>query len=272
MDWSLALASQGLEPVIEHIAEADAWGLSVPQAEHARALAIIQQYRIENRGWPWRREVAQPDFVFDAGSVIWVLLMGTFYWLSVADPHLKAAGLMDVAAVSQGEWWRLVTAVFLHGDIAHLATNLAVGFVLLGLALGRYGTGIGALAALLAGVAGNVLVWLLCSPPRAGLGASGMVLGALGLVAAQWFALRAFHPRIWVTGLAAGGMLFVLLGLSPGTDVLAHAGGFAGGLLLGIVPAHWPQLARNGRANLLAGAAFAGLTVVAWWLALRAAT
>lgn len=270
MDWSLALLSQGIEPGIEHVAEADTWGLSVPVAEHARALAIIQQYRLETRGWPWRREVALPDFVFDAGSLVWVLLIGAFHWLASADPGIKAVGLMDVAAVSAGQWWRLVTAVFLHSDVAHLATNLAVGFVLLGLALGRYGTGVGALAALLAGVTGNLLVWLLCEPPRAGLGASGMVLGALGLLAAQWVALRRLPPRFWITGLLAGAMLFVLLGLNPGTDVLAHAGGFLGGLALGIVPAHWPRLARNGPANLLAGAAFAVLTIVAWTLALGA--
>jgi len=269
MDWSLALLSQGIEPGIEHILEADAWGLSVPLAEHARALTIIQQYRTENRGWPWRRELALPDFVFDAGSLVWVLLIGAFFGLSEADPHFKAAGVMDVAAVSRGEWWRLVTAVFLHADVAHLATNSAIGFVLLALALGRYGTGIGALAALLAGVFGNAVVWLLCAAPRTGLGASGMVLGALGLLAAQWFALREAHPRVWLTGLGAGGLLFMLLGSSPGTDVLAHAGGFVGGLLLGIVPAHYPKLARNGAANLLAGFLFAALTLTAWWLALR---
>lgn len=269
MDWSLALASQGIEPVIEHVPEADAWALRVPQAEHARALAIIQQYRVENRGWPWRRELALPDVVFDAGSLIWVLVIAAFFALSEADPQFKSAGAMSVAAVSHGAWWRLVTAVFLHADIAHLATNATIGFVLLALALGRYGTGIGALAALLAGVFGNVVVWLLCAPPRTGLGASGMVLGALGLLAAQWFALRQVPARVWLAGLGAGVLLFLLLGSSPGTDLLAHAGGFLGGLLLGIVPAHYPRLARNGPANLAAGIAFAALAVLAWWLALR---
>ena len=66
-------------------------------------------------------------------------------------------------------------------------------------------------------------------------------------------------------------LLFLLLGSSPGTDSLAHAGGFLGGVLLGIVPAHYPKLARNGPANLLAGFAFAALTLLAWWLALRQA-
>jgi membrane associated rhomboid family serine protease len=269
MDWSLALLSQGIEPVIEHVPEAGAWGLRVPLAEHARALAIIQQYRTENRGWPWRRELALPDVVFDAGSLIWVLLIGVFFALGETDAAFKSAGVMDVAAVSRGQWWRLLTAVFLHADMAHLATNAAVGFVLLALALGRYGTGIGALAALLAGAFGNAVVWLLCAPPRTGLGASGMVLGALGLLAAQWVALREVPARVWLAGLGAAVLLFLLLGSSPGTDLLAHAGGFVGGVLLGIVPAHYPKLARNGPANLLAGLLFAALTLVAWWLALR---
>ena len=270
MDWSLVLLSQGIEPVIEHVPEVESWGLRVPEAAHAQALAILRQYRAEIHNWPWRREMALPDFVFDAGSLLWVVLMAAFFWLTEADPGVKSAGVLDVAAVRHGQWWRLVTAVFLHGDVAHLATNSALGFVLLGLALGRYGTGIGALAALLAGVAGNALVCLACAPPRTGLGASGMVLGALGLLGAQWFALRGTPLRYWVTGAGASGLLFLLLGLSPGTDVLAHAGGFLAGVLLGIAPAHSRTLAGNAPANLLAGLVFAALTATAWWFAFRA--
>jgi len=43
----------------------------------------------------------------------------------------------------------------------HLASNLSIGFVLLGLVMGRWGTATGMLAALLAGIGGNVGNWLL---------------------------------------------------------------------------------------------------------------
>ena len=272
MDWSLVLVSQGIEASIEYCEETGAWALGVPAADHDRALASIRQYRIENRRWPWQREVPLPDFVFDAGSLAWVVLNVCFYALSEQDAHFRAAGVMDVAAISHGQWWRLFTAMFLHGDLAHLSTNAAIGFVLLGLVMGRYGTGVGVLAALLAGAAGNVLVWWLCAAPRAGLGASGLVLGALGLLAAQTVAAwrGSFRPpRVVIVGLAGGLMLFTLLGLSPGTDVLAHSGGFVAGVGVGAGLVFAPKLQRNGLVNLLAGLVFTALVVVSWWLALR---
>jgi len=52
MDWSLVLASQGIEHVLNHTAETG-WSLVVAEAEHPAALAAIRQYRLENRRWPW---------------------------------------------------------------------------------------------------------------------------------------------------------------------------------------------------------------------------
>ena len=64
-------------------------------------------------------------------------------------------------------------------------------------------------------------------------------------------------------------MLFTLLGLSPGTDILAHSGGFLAGVLLGAGLALASQLPRNGLANVLAGMVFTALVMICWWLALR---
>lgn len=271
MDWSLVLVSQGIETAIEHSETAGGWALAVSPEDYERALAAIRQYRAENRGWPWQRALLLPEFVFDAGSVVWAILLALFYWLMAAVPRLQDAGLMDNAAVSRGAWWRPFTAVVLHHDVGHLATNLAFGLLLLGLAMGRFGTGIGVLAAYLAGVGGNVAVWLLCQPAHRSLGASGMVMGALGLLAGQSFALwkRPHGSRHVLAGVVGGVFLFILFGVAPGTDTVAHAGGFAAGLLFGMGLSRGPALARNGRANLLAGILFAALVMLSWWAALR---
>jgi membrane associated rhomboid family serine protease len=63
-------------------------------------------------------------------------------------------------------------------------------------------------------------------------------------------------------------MLFVLLGLNPGTDVVAHFGGFVSGLLLGSLLALAPKLAQKTLVNLGAGFLFTALVVVSWLLAL----
>jgi hypothetical protein len=66
-------------------------------------------------------------------------------------------------------------------------------------------------------------------------------------------------------------MLFALLALTPGTDVMAHLGGFLCGLLLGLMLSLVPEIAHKPRANLLTGLLFAILVIVPWWLVLRSA-
>jgi rhomboid protease GluP len=270
MDWSLALASQGIEPVIEQT-EDGTWMLLVPASAYNTAMATIRQYRLENLRWPWRRPIFKNRTVFDWASVGWLLLVIGIYWLAETRAGMQEAGIMNGAAVARGEWWRLFTAVWLHADLGHLATNGAFGVLLLGLTMGRYGTGLGLLAAYVAGVGGNVASWLIHGEGHRSLGASGMVMGALGLVAVQSLELLKQAPhalRFAVGGVAAGIMLFVLLGLSPGTDVIAHLGGFAGGLVLGALMVAAAEPTRNALVNLAAGLLFAVLVVWTWSLAL----
>jgi membrane associated rhomboid family serine protease len=65
--------------------------------------------------------------------------------------------------------------------------------------------------------------------------------------------------------LLAGVLLFVFLGVSPGTDVVAHLGGFITGLLFGSLLAIAPRLTHRPRVNLAAGILFAALVILPWW-------
>jgi rhomboid protease GluP len=271
MEWSLVLVSQGIEPTIECL-EGVGWGLWVAEPEYAKALQALLLYQLENRHWRWQQTIFRPaGYLFDWGSLIWVVVICAFFWLANEPSPLRAAGLMDSAEVLQGQWWRLFTAVWLHGDLAHLAGNAVFGFVLLGLAMGRFGTGTGLLAAYLAGVCGN-LTALVLSARHASLGASGMVMGGLGLLAVQSASAwrRSPHlPKHLVSGIFGALMLFVLLGLTPGTDVLAHSGGFVGGLALGGLLALAPALSQKPIPNLMSGVILVGLIAWPWWLAVR---
>jgi rhomboid protease GluP len=275
MDWSLVLVSQGIETHIDCSENGAGWGLVVAEPEYGKALRALRQYRVENRGWPWQQEVFRPGFLFDWGSLAWALLLVLFFWL---DAHfdLHSPGFMFSTAVAKGQWWRLFTAMWLHADVGHLATNAIFGVLLLGFTMGRYGTGTGLLAAYLAGAGGNVMACLLSAGPHRSLGASGMVMGALGLLAAQswgqpWcWPLSARLVRRSLAGVLGGIMLFILFGLTPGTDVLAHLGGFLTGLLFGMVLVCVPSgSARNSCGQVLSGLAFAILVVLPWWLAWR---
>ena len=270
MDWSLVLASQGIETAIDEHPERG-WTLVVAEADLARAQEAIEQYRRENLNWPWRREVSEGGLLFDWAAALWVVINAALFSVNGTPSDLRPAGAMDVGALKHGEWWRLFTAEWLHADLLHLASNGVFGLLLLGFALGRFGTGVGLLAAYLAGTVGNVVSWLLHGEPHRSLGASGVVMGALGLLAAQSFTMLKQNPhaiRLAFGGVAGGGMLFMLLGLDPRSDVLAHAGGFFTGLGLAVALRQLPVLSRARHANAIAASGLAALLLLAWKLAL----
>ena len=273
MDWSLVLVSQGIETTIEPPAEDHGWQLAVATPDYARAAEALRQYLAENRRNVWVHELPLTGLWFDGRSVIWMLLLCVIFWLSETRLGvLRDAGVMSNEAVHAGQWWRLFTAVMLHGDLGHLATNVCTGVVLLGLAMGSFGPGLGVLAAFLSGVAGNVAGLLVYGETHRGLGASGMIMGALGLLTAQALAYRGggVTPKLLLLrGVAGGCLLLILLGTNPAADVIAHAAGFAAGILFGVLLVLFPtpparQASVNRAAELLCGA----LMVLAWGLAL----
>jgi rhomboid protease GluP len=275
MDWGLVLASQGIEHVVGWD-ETTGWALAVSGADHEKALAQIRLYRLENLQWRWRQPVFQPGLFFDWSSLAWVLLNILFYWWSEARADLRTLGMVDSAALARGQWCRLFTATWLHADIAHLATNMVFGFLFLGLVMGRYGPGVGVLAAYLAGAGGNLFAWWVYGANHLSLGASGVVTGALGLLAVQSATLlkrpNANTFRVFAAGIMAAVLLFALLGVSPESDVVAHAGGFICGLLLGVPLALASKHVHRSWPNLTAVILFTLLVILPWWLALTYAS
>ncbi len=268
MDWSLVLASDGIAALINK-AESG-WELIVDLPEYERAKAVLGQYQIENRGWRWRRELPGTDVVFHWGGLLWVLGMAAFYyWSTVRLPWLKSAGMVDSQAVRRGEWWRLFTAVTLHENLPHLISNAMTGLLLLGLAMARFGPCIAVLAAFLAGVAGNYASVIIDPAAHESLGASGMVTGALGLISVQSFApWRKYRPAapFLSRAVAAGVLILVLIGFSPGTDMVAHVGGFLAGAVLGL-GLGWVRPAALQRQGLnMAGGMVLGALVLGTWL------
>jgi membrane associated rhomboid family serine protease len=268
LDWSLVLISQGIEATIDHLDEKD-WNLLVTGDDYENAIKFIKQYRLENQRSSWRRTAFRPGILFDWAALAWALLAVCFYWMD-STIHLGDRGVMDNIAVFHGQWWRLFTAVWLHADLAHLGANVSIGFLLLGLAMGRLGAGTALLAAYLAGAGGNLLVCLVSqSTLHRSLGASGLVMGTLGLLAIQSLDLLRYNLAAWkyiLSGVVAGVMLFVLLGVAPGSDVLAHAGGFISGLVLGGIAVLVPSLSRP-RANFISSILFIVAVIVPWWCA-----
>jgi membrane associated rhomboid family serine protease len=268
MDWSLVLASQDIAVIINR-GEAG-WELIVDRQDYERAKAVLGQYQVENRGWRWRHEFPGTDVVFHWGGLFWALGLAAFYYLSmVRHPWLQRAGMVDSQAVLHGQWWRLFTAVTLHENLPHLVSNAVTGFLLLGLAMARFGPGVAVLAAFLAGAAGNYASVLIDPAAHESLGASGMVTGALGLITVQSFApwrknraAASWLPR----AMAAGVLILVLIGFSPGSDTVAHVGGFVAGAVFGLALGWVRPAALQRDAPNMAGSIVLGALVAATWL------
>jgi rhomboid protease GluP len=273
MEWGLVLTSQGIEAVVENTEQG--WKLLVESKDFDRAQATLRQYRLENRGWQWRQPVPETGLLFHWGGAGWVAAVVAFYyWSAIRFPGIRSAGIFDSNKVRHGQWWRVWTAITLHENVPHLAANATIGFILIGLAMARYGAGVGLLAAFLAGAAGNVAGLLVYSQPHQGLGASGMVMGALGLVTVQSFSSwrkYQFGGRFFFRAVASGVMILALIGFSPESDVVSHVGGFIAGAIFGCgLACAAPERCQRGPANAGAFLALAALLLATWRQALRA--
>jgi membrane associated rhomboid family serine protease len=148
---------------------------------------------------------------------------------------IYAAGELDSAQVRAGEVERVVTALFLHADFAHVVGD-ALATAIFVSAVGDFiGPGLALLFCVAAGVAGNLFA-VLIDPGHLAIGFSTATFGALGLVAVLGFVAR-YHDRIarkraWLT-LGAGVSLLALLGAGERSDLLAHLAGLGAGALLG---------------------------------------
>jgi membrane associated rhomboid family serine protease len=144
-------------------------------------------------------------------------------------PAHEIAQGFTMIGVAHGEWWRIVTAAFLHYGIFHLGVNMYSLFfagTLLEQLIGRWRFALLYLAAGIAGSAGAIL-W---SPNQVTVGASGAIFGILGGL----FVLER-RGDISTGGQIAGLIvlnLIITFTLSAYISVGAHVGGLIAGVLL----------------------------------------
>jgi rhomboid protease GluP len=158
------------------------------------------------------------------------------------DPNvLFALGAVDGGLFARGEYWRLLTAMFLHGGVMHLGFNLWALYQLGGLFEMMFGSQRFILTWIAAGLIGSITSALFISPGSVSVGASGAIFGILGaLIPAVWRS-PVFRHQPWARGLVQQLMLWaginVFIGFTfPMIDNAAHLGGFGAGLLLGMIP------------------------------------
>lgn len=131
------------------------------------------------------------------------------------------------------EYWRLVTAGFLHGGLLHIAFNGWALFVLGAFVEEAFGTPRYLVIYFVSNVAGFFLSARL-NPNVASVGASAAIMGLLGAMVAFGHASNSAMGR-HIRNQALGWLAFNLVwGFMPGSNIdnYAHVGGFAGGFVI----------------------------------------
>ena len=167
--------------------------------------------------------------------------IAVFAWVAFDNPDsLTSSSLTQRQAdlvlfkplLAQGEWYRLVTAGFVHFGIIHIALNMWLLFQLgqlLEPAIGRIRFGLLYFAALLAGSAGALIM----QPNDFHGGASGAVFGLMG---AAFVGLRHRGVNPLSTGLGTVLVLNLIFTFTiPGISIGGHIGGIIGGAIAGWV-------------------------------------
>lgn len=141
------------------------------------------------------------------------------------------AGFLRGFEVNAGEWWRLVTAGFLHADPMHLLFNM-LGVFFLGQLLEPTLGAVRYVALYLGSLLVGSFGVLLLSPDAATIGASGAVFGLLG-AAFVIMRQRGMDPMRSFIGPIL--LINILLTFRPGISIGAHLGGLVGGVLCALI-------------------------------------
>lgn len=176
-------------------------------------------------------------------------------------------GALVTPLVLAGQWWRLVSAAFLHIGWAHIAFNGFALYIYGPLVERLYGPTRFLTIYLLAAIAGDLLSLPFVNGISAG--ASGAIFGLFGATIALVLQHRRRLPAmirepLWRNAVAVVVLNAVLTVAVAGINLYAHAGGFLAGLLLGALLQPRPLV--TGRTQGVFGAAV-GMAVAAVCLA-----
>jgi membrane associated rhomboid family serine protease len=167
----------------------------------------------------------------------------------------KAAGnwgMWPIGIAANGEWWRLLSAAFLHGSFLHIAFNMYVLFALgptLERILGHWRY---LILYVLAAIGGSVASYVISDMNTVSVGASGAIFGLMGALVVAGRRLKYDVTQV-----------LVLLGInvaigffSPGVDWRAHLGGLVTGAIVAAIfvfpsPKHRTAVQATGIAILI---------------------
>jgi len=190
---------------------------------------------------PWvRREssISLTKLLFGANVAVFIAMV----FASDASMEFTGQVMLHFGAnfgplTLSGDWWRLVTYMFLHGGIFHIAMNMWCLWNIGTLCESLYGRFTYAAIYLITGIAGGLasVGW---NPGVLSVGASGALFGLTGALIASFylgsFSLSGIPIKSVLSSLLFFAGFSLFLGkIVPGIDNACHIGGLISGLILG---------------------------------------
>lgn len=236
------------------------WGAFTPQPPGAQTFTPFQMLGISccpccvppccipARKQAWRRFCLSANFILAVIQTILVIVSIALHGFSSQNSMLGPSPAMlntfqgknSAEIVYNKQLWRLVTPIFLHAGLLHLAMNMAIQLRLGVLLEYQWGMVPYLFIYFGSGVVGSVYSAIF-NADAIGVGASGALLGVFGAwishMALHWsqgddYTRRQRKFNLWMALFNV--LIIIAFSFSPLIDWAAHLGGLGGGMLLGL--------------------------------------
>ena len=161
---------------------------------------------------------------------ILIVINVIMYLLEIFYPDIISYLILDPISIKSGEYYRLFTSLFLHGNIIHLLSNMYALYVLgnqIETFLGKWKY---LIIYFFSGLAGSLLS---CMGSSLSLGASGAIFGLLGSLLYFGYHYRVYFGNVILKQIIPVILLNLLIGFSfSSINNAAHIGGLIGGLFV----------------------------------------
>ena len=205
-----------------------------------------------------------------------VFIIAAFLGAGVLAPNsevLIRLGSDYTPLTASGQWWRLLTSIFLHFGLFHVGLNMWALYTQGQLAERIYGSVRFLFIYIVAGLAGSVASYL-WHPIVNGAGASGAIFGVLGALLAFFIRSRGDVPLSVVKTQRNSALAFIIYSLLNGArvqgiDNAAHLGGLVAGMTVGFLLTRRLTSEQNRRESasrwIPAGALVVSLSMAIGW-------
>ncbi len=237
--WSLVLHAADIDHGLRH--GQAGWELLVSEEDISRATEELRLFSEGNRNWPPERAIrSERDGIVENSPPVLPVIGGLVVFYAItggweSHSHWFASGSLDrVRVMNDGQWWRLITALTLHADSAHLLGNVFFGGLLVYSLCRHLGSGIAWFSVLLTGVLANAVNVFFHDDLYQSIGFSTAVFGMVGILSGMRLRRIGGWQEV-VLALGSAASLLALMGSSgERTDLGAHFWGVGIGLLVGM--------------------------------------